>query len=144
MYEFYGFRRLSTLTSEMILNIKVPKGQEVSTLLDYSLLKANAAKTLRINLPKSSDTIKNNPEIVEDLRRLSEGHFNGIMVCRSTGVIMSLESLEVLIDEWKQNEAQELFDDLMARVNTRESSLFLRIRLQILGAKIRRGFTILF
>ena len=53
---------------------------------------------------------------------------------------MSLESLEVLIDEWKQNEAQELFDDLLARVNTRESSLFLRIRLQILGAKIRRGF----
>lgn len=137
MYEFYGFRRLSTLTSEMILNIKVPKGQEVSTLLDYSLLKANAAKTLRINLPKSSDTIKNDPEILEDLRRLSEGHFNGIMVCRSSGVIMSLESLEVLIDEWKQNEAQELFEDLLARVNTRESSLFLRIRLQILGAKIR-------
>ena len=38
MYEFYGFRRLSTLTSEMILNISTPRGQQVSQLLDYSLL----------------------------------------------------------------------------------------------------------
>ena len=38
IYEYFGFRRLSTLCSETIMNIGAAKGEETSLLLNFSLL----------------------------------------------------------------------------------------------------------
>ena len=82
----------------------------------------NAAKLLRVNLPKASDLIREDKDILQDLRRLARGNFNGIVVGKSDGSSWRLEELEVIIDEKSEARAQVTFVDILDSMDVNEKS----------------------
>ena len=81
-------------------------------------------------------------DILQDLRRLARGNYNGIVVGMSDSSSWRLEELELMIDEGNEVEAQEMFVDILESMHNNEKSIHMHIRLQILHSKIRNGYNL--